>query len=265
LKIEDLGVLDGDIWLFGGIYSNLQAFEALLEQMNAAKHPPERCICTGDIVAYCANPIEVTELMIEKGIKTIAGNCEKQLAAGAEDCGCGFDAGSVCDLASKGWFAFASQQTATFQSYYAALPDIITFRAFDKRYAVIHGGVTDIASFIWPVSPEAQIATEVSALEALVGEVDGIICGHSGVAFECKFAGKHWINAGVIGMPPHDGRIETRFAILSKDGLRFHRLFYDVETASKNMAQVGLNHGYETSLTSGYWPSEDVLPGALRR
>lgn len=265
MKVEDLGELHGDVVLFGGIYSNLQAFEALLAWIKENDVSAQNCICTGDIVAYCANPSEVTGLMIKSGIRAIAGNCEVQLALGAQDCGCGFDEGTRCDLASKGWFPFAAVRTTAFRDDYAGLPDVITFQAYGKQYAVIHGGVTDVARFIWPVSDTVVFAEEIAAVEAQAGPVDGIICGHSGVAFERVIDGKTWINAGVIGMPPHDGRPQTRFAVLSHDGVRFHRLSYDAKAASEAMAQAGLIHGYEQSLITGIWPSEDVLPKEMRR
>jgi predicted phosphodiesterase len=265
LEIQDLGELSGDIVVFGGVYSNLQALQAFVGWFEDARIPSENCICTGDIVAYCANPAEVTQLMIDREITSIAGNCEKQLATGAEDCGCGFDEGTVCDLASKGWFPFAKAKTAQFQGFYAGLPDVIKFSAFGKVYVVIHGGITDISRFLWPVSEAGEFKAEIRVLEDILGPIDGIIAGHSGIAFEREINGKSWINAGVIGMPPHDGRAKTRFAVLSETGVRFHHLEYDAKAAAEAMKGAGLVQGYERSLSNGVWPSEDILPQPLRR
>ena len=41
-------------------------------------------------------------------------------------------------------------------------------------------------------------------------------------------------------------------------------LEYDVEGAVADMQQAGLIQGYDKSLVSGVWPSEDVLPQDLR-
>ena len=261
MKTEDFGTFSGDIVLFGGIYSNLQAFEAFLTLWPA----DTPMICTGDIIAYGANPAEVTQIMFDRAIPTIAGNCELQLAAGAQDCGCGFEEGSACDLASNGWYPFAAERTVDYRDYYADLPDVATFTVHGQRYAVIHGGACDVAKFIWPVTPGDVFAEEIAMLEANLGPIDGVVCGHSGVAFERVIDGTQWINAGVIGMPPHDGRTETRYAVLSADGVRFHRLSYDAKAASDAMTRAGLTQGYETSLITGIWPSEDVLPPEMRR
>ena len=56
MKHRDLGVLDGDVLLFGGAYSNLQATWALMGQAHARAIAADHVICTGDIVAYCGAP-----------------------------------------------------------------------------------------------------------------------------------------------------------------------------------------------------------------
>ena len=261
--IADLGHLEGDVLLFGGPYSNLQATQALFSKIGHV--PKSNRICTGDLVAYCADPAATAALVLEQVDHVVAGNCELQLAAGAQDCGCGFEEGSVCDLAAKGWFPFASSKISAEQrEAFAALPDLLVFEHIGRRYAVIHGGHTDVARFIWPTDTVDVFREEVAAVEALVGEVEGIVCGHSGVPFERHIDGRVWINAGVIGMPPHDGRPQTRYAVLGEDGVRFCQLEYDCAGAANAMQLAGLCHGYEKSLETGIWPSEDVLPNALR-
>ncbi|WP_298290855.1 metallophosphoesterase family protein [uncultured Litoreibacter sp.] len=263
-KIAQIGTLTGDVLLFGGPYSNLQAAQALFR---AAVHIPKpNRICTGDIIAYCADPVATTSLVLSEAGHCIAGNCEVQIANEAADCGCGFEEGSSCDLAAKGWYPFASDQLgADLRSTFAALPDIAVFTHNGSRYAVIHGGMTDIARFIWSNSPETVFKQEFAAVEALTGPVDGVISGHSGIPFHRRIGGKSWINAGVIGMPPHDGSQRTSYATLGRDGVQFHQLTYDAKAAAQAMTRAGLTNGYETSLLTGIWPSEDVLPLDLRR
>lgn len=262
--IADLGRLEGDLLLFGGPYSNLQAAEALFRETSHI--PRGNRICTGDLVAYCADPMATSFLVMDQVDHVVAGNCEVQLAEGAADCGCGFEEGTACDLAAKGWYPFAASRIGDdLQQRFAELPDMLTLEHNGMRYAVIHGGQTDIARFIWPSDGDDVFEHEIAAIEALTGPVDGVICGHSGVSFERHVAGRHWINAGVIGMPPHNGRPQTRYAILGEDGVRFHTLNYDHESAALAMKRAGLVNGYETALRDGVWPSEDVLPKAMRR
>ena len=73
-RIKDLGRLEGKLLLFGGVYSNLQALEAVIAFAKAENIPPSHCICTGDIVGYCAQPEETVQLFKKWGAHTIAGN-----------------------------------------------------------------------------------------------------------------------------------------------------------------------------------------------
>jgi predicted phosphodiesterase len=260
MKQCDLGTIDAPLVLFGGVYSNLQALEALFAQAAG-----RQMICTGDVVAYCGQPFEAVEAIRATKCHVVAGNCEQQLAAGAEDCGCGFEEGTACDLLSAGWFGYASAQvTADQRAWMSGLCNVITFTHHGARYGVLHGGATDIARFIWSVSAEEVFSEEWTAAEAIAGPLDHIICGHSGIAFQRGTAKGRWINAGVIGMPPHDGAQQTQYAILEEGEITFHRLSYDVSAAIVAMENAGLTQGYHQALDSGYWPSEDVLPSSLR-
>ena len=266
MRIQDLGDLAGPVLVFGGPYSNLQATEALIARCDALGIPPERVICTGDVVAYYAGGAGCVEAVRDFGCAVVAGNCEKQLAEGAADCGCGFEEGSACDRLAAEWYAYSNTRLSQAdRDWMAGLPDLVTFRLAGRRYAVIHGGLRDVARFIWPVSSEAVFAEEVEAINDVVGPVDAVVSGHSGLAFAHDVAGVSWINAGVIGMPPHDGRRETRFAMLGEQGVLFERLSYDVDGAVHAMQTAGLSDAYARALRSGIWPSEDVLPVELRR
>lgn len=265
MKHHDLGVLDGDVLLFGGPYSNVQALEALFGRARDADIPPARMICTGDVVAYCGAARACVAAVQVSGCAVVAGNCEKQLAADADDCGCGFEEGSTCDRLSVAWYDFARKQLdAEARKWMAAMPDVISFTHHGARYGVLHGGVTDVAKFIWETDEDAVFAREWAALETVAGPVDAVIAGHCGLPFSRLTARGAWINTGVIGMPPHDGAPQTRFGVLSEGQLRIEHLTYDAAGAAADMAAAGLPMDYARALESGYWPSEDVLPKALR-
>ena len=104
MSILDLGEVNAPLLIFGGCYSNLQATQAMQKWAEENNYSPEQCICTGDIVAYCGNPYETVELIRNWGIHCIQGNVEQSLATQADDCGCGFDEGTVCDTLSRGWY-----------------------------------------------------------------------------------------------------------------------------------------------------------------
>lgn len=260
MQIKDFGQFDQGVTLFGGPYSNLQALEALAGFCDAP------AICTGDVVAYGGDPAATVRLVRDLGWPVVAGNCERQIAEDSPDCGCGFSDGTACDLLSTDWYPFAKAAIdADARTWMANLPDIGTFVQNGRRYAVLHGGATEVNRFLWPTSDTAEFETEIAALEAAVGPVDGIVAGHSGIAFHRLIGNHHWINAGALGLPPHDGRPETRFAVLKDNDVTFHHLSYDISAARSAMERAGLTQGYHKTLTDGIWPSEDILPHALRR
>lgn len=265
MKHHDLGALNGPVLLFGGPYSNVQALSALISAASMRGIGAGHMICTGDVVAYCGAPVQTVQRLRDLGCAVVAGNCEVQLASGAPDCGCGFEEGSACDLLSVGWYGVASSVLgAADKAWMHALPDVLTFTHQGARYGVLHGGVTDISRFIWNNSDASVFAEEWQALEDHVGPVDHIIAGHCGIPFIRKTDQGRWINAGVIGMPPHDGRQQTRFAVLDGGEVQIHRLDYDVTGAMQDMAAAGMPEVYRRGLQTGYWPSEDILPPDLR-
>ncbi len=259
-KVLELGELHGEVLLFGGPYSNLQASTALLEWAEARGIPPKNRICTGDIVAYCANPVETWRLWQDHCV-LVAGNCEKQLGLAANDCGCGFDLGSKCEMLSRVWFPFARTAFSTNQrKHMAETPDVVVFTYDNQRYAVIHGGLSDVAKFIWPTSDTRDFVTEIKSIRSIVGPIDGIIAGHCGIPFQRNIGGVNWINPGAIGMPAHNGDPRTFFGVLAEAGFEQKRLSYDHEYASGLMKAAGLNQGYETAVLTGFWPSTEIFP-----
>ena len=89
MRQVDLGDIHGQILIFGGAYSNLQATQALIDAAQEHGIPAERCIFTGDSIAYCGNPSETLNLLRDFGCPMIKGNCEIELAAAVTPVGAG--------------------------------------------------------------------------------------------------------------------------------------------------------------------------------
>ena len=255
----------GPLLAFGGVYSNLQALEALLAAARRHGIPPERMICTGDIIAYGADPAACLALMRESGIACVMGNCEEQLAAGAADCGCGFTPGSACDRLSAAWFAHADRAvTAADRAFMAALPRRIDLTLGRHRLTVLHGAPSRINRFLFASD------TDEMFLDELAGEdVDGVIAGHSGLPFTRHLpGGRLWHNAGAIGLPANDGTPRGWYSIIETNGddlaVTLHPLDYDHRAAARAMRGAGLPEDYAETLETGIWPNLDILPHAER-
>ena len=182
MELLDLGLLSGPVLVFGGPYSNLSALRALVGRALELGIAPERMICIGDLVAYCAQASETVSEIRRLGCTVVAGNCEKQLANNAMTCGCGFEKDTQCDVLSGAWYVHADRAIGVVgRSWIAGLPDMITFQHAGRRCAVVHGGFSDISRFLWPFSPEADFREEIALIQYLAGDIDMVIGGHSGI------------------------------------------------------------------------------------
>lgn len=261
--IAPLLVRDAPVLVFGGPYSNRQATEALLAEAARRQIPGENIICTGDVVAYAADPQACCDRVRTSGMTVVMGNCEEALAAGADDCGCGFDANSECAALSSQWYAYAlSQVDRETCDWMATMPRRVDLRIGKATLAVIHGGNREIARFLF-ASEDETLRQELDWAGA-----DGVIAGHCGLPFTRVLDGRLWHNPGVIGMPAHDSTPRVWCSVLKPDadGLRIEpvALAYDHAQAAARMRSEGLPEGYAACLETGIWPSEDMLPPTER-
>jgi predicted phosphodiesterase/pyruvate-formate lyase-activating enzyme len=251
---------DEPVMVLGGLYSNLEATRAALAEAARLAIPADRIICTGDVMAYGADPAATVELVRGSVRHVVMGNCEQSIAARSADCGCGFPTGSTCERLSVAWFAHAARElNSAARAWMADLPWRIDLEIGGCRLAVIHGGVDTINRFIF-----ASSASAIKLEEIRKAGVDGIIAGHCGLPFTQTIDGQLWHNAGAIGLPANDGTPRVWFSLLraEADGIVIeHRaLDYDFSTAAAKIRGAGLPEEYAASLETGLWPSCEVLP-----
>ncbi|WP_298505494.1 metallophosphoesterase family protein [uncultured Maribacter sp.] len=259
-KIIHLGERKGKMLIFGGVYSNLQALQALKEVSKEEGIAPENCICTGDIIGYCAQPEETVQLFREWGAKSITGNVELQLFEKAEDCGCDFTQGSRCDNFSKLWYPYAqSKLSPNSIEWMGTLPHHISFHYAGKEVSVVHGSYDTTSEFIFASSPEDIKLKNFKQLGC-----DVILAGHCGLPFNTSIKDKLWLNSGVIGMPANEGSPRVWYMILEhiEEELQYtHKyLEYDYITAFSLMKENNLPLEYANTLVNGIWDNMDILP-----
>jgi hypothetical protein len=261
----DLGVLDGPVLVFGGCYGNLEATRALIIAARRLDIPPSRTICTGDVVAYGADPQATVDLVREWGCAVLMGNCEESLAAAAPDCGCGFADGTACAALAVQWFeATRRDLDPAAARWMGGLPRGLGFTLAGRRLAVVHGGTDQINRFVFASTPAAEKAAQIGTAGA-----DGVVAGHCGLPFTELVADGLWHNAGAIGLPANDGTPRVWFSTLRPlaDGLEVihHALDYDYRRAAAKMRARGYPEEYAECLGSGLWPSCEVLPPLERQ
>lgn len=258
--VKSLGDIQGPILVFGGVYSNLQALEALFQEAQKRNIPASNVICTGDIVAYCAQPSECISFIKQWGIHSIAGNVEINLYQEDDDCGCNFSEGSRCDIFSRQWFPFLKDQINDKEiEWLQSLPHFLEFSYSEKNFFVLHGSYDNTSEFIFKSSPWEIKKRIFQAVKA-----DVILSGHCGLPFYQQKDQKLWLNAGVIGMPANDGTPRVWFAILNDEGRDFSfeilPLNYDYHKAAKFIEDKPLPQTYKDTLKSGIWDNCEILP-----
>lgn len=261
-KIENLGQLKGKVLLFGGVYSNLQALEAIYEVAKQENIAPENCICTGDIIGYCAQPEETIQFFKNWNPRSIAGNVEIQLSENAEDCGCDFTKGSRCDGFSQLWYPYAkSKLTHESIDYIKSLPEFIQFELANKKCTVVHGSYFNTSEFIFKSTPWGIKITNFEATNSAV-----IIAGHCGLPFNQSKDDLLWLNPGVIGMPANDGNPSVWYAILEEKNnlvtFEHKSLTYNHVVTNNLMISNGLPNEYAKTILTGIWDNMEILPEA---
>lgn len=266
INIHDLGEITTPLLIFGGCYSNLQATQALKKWAEENHFLPEQCICTGDIVAYCGNPYETVELVRNWGVHCIQGNVEQSLSTQADDCGCGFDEGTVCDVLSRGWYPIADAVIDKSQrDWFKKLPEQLHFSFAEYSIQVVHGAVSNVSRFMFNSQTDSDFLDEFELLDKDQPiQTNVVIAGHSGLPFSKEVENNYWHNSGALGMPANDGTQAVWFSVVelvdNQIEFKHHRLEYDVEAAHQQMLNSNLTQGYHQSLKTGLWPSMDVLP-----
>jgi hypothetical protein len=220
---------------------------------------PDRIVCTGDIIAYGADATATLAVVRASGCHVVMGNVEENLAAGAADCGCGFEEGSTCDRLSAVWFAHAATQlSADDRAWMAGLSRQIELAIGPYRFAVVHGGVDNINRLVFA---STDAATKRQQLHE--AGVDGVIGGHCGLPFTQSVGGRLWHNSGALGMPANDGTARIWYSIFRPEGggiaIEHCALGYDQASAAAKMRQIGLPE-YAEALGSGIRVDADTLP-----
>ena len=260
LRVHNIGTLKGPVLVFGGVYSNLQALQKMMEIAHSLQISAQNIICTGDIVAYCAQPEACVQAVKDWGVHVIAGNVEIQLRDGETDCGCNFDEGSRCDLFSRKWYPYAQAHLSPNAiEWMRQLPHHLRFQYAQKEGYVLHGSYFDTSEFIFRSTPWSTKMANFDATQAHI-----ILSGHCGLPFTHQNQAHVWANAGVIGMPANDGTPRVWYMLMDETNnepvFRHIPFEYDHHTAAQEMEQKHLPREYSATLRSGVWDNCDILP-----
>lgn len=254
----------GRIAVFGGVYNNHRALEALLDDV--VRRGAEAVYCLGDLGGFGPSPETVWPLLRQGAVKVLQGNYEESLAAGREDCNCGYTDPRDNHFARLSYSYTESRCSAAFKGWMGGLPPRRRVRLGRRELLLVHGSPRRINEFLF------ESTTPAPFLETLLDQerCDALLCTHTGLHWHRRLpSGRHAVNVGVIGRPANDGRPNVWYALLdargAELGVELVPLRYDHEALASEMRREELPEEFVETILTGWWTTcLEILPARER-
>jgi diadenosine tetraphosphatase ApaH/serine/threonine PP2A family protein phosphatase len=250
--------------LFGGVYNNHLALEALLSE--APSRAP-RIFCLGDVGAFGPYPDRSIELLRDAGIPIVQGNYDRSVGMRLGDCSCGYTDPRDNRYAALS-YAYTFRNTSDGnKAFLAALPPEIRLRGpRGERILLCHGSPRRQNEFLWEsLSPDQFLARLLDDAKC-----DILAVTHTGIPWKRRLPdGRLVVNVGAIGRPANDGRTEVRYAVLDLSAeapdAEFIPLRYDHARLAGEMRAEGIVEPFAETIETGWWTTcLEILPGKER-
>jgi hypothetical protein len=265
--LQDFTRLEGPhrrIVVFGGVYNNRFALEALLE--DAQQRGAEAIYCLGDLGGFGPNPEKVWPLIKSGDVRAIQGNYEQSLAAGREDCNCGYTDPRDNHFARISYDYTAEGCSSEFRQWMGEQPLRRRVLVGTREILLVHGSPRQINEFLFEsTSPDPF-------LERLLDRehCNAMLCTHSGLHWHRHLSsGRDVVNVGVIGRPANDGKTNVWYCLLEDRGdelgVELLPLPYDYQALAAEMRQEELPEEFVETILAGWWTTcLEVLPAKER-
>ena len=252
------------IVVFGGVYSNHRALTALLDE--ARRLHVDALYCLGDLGGFGPRPEAVWPLVVDAGVRTIQGNYEQALAAGAPDCRCGYTDPRDNRFAEISYRYTAERSSPEFRAFLGALPAHRRVRVGTREILLVHGSPRRVNEFLF------ESTSPVPFLETLCDRAgaDAIACTHTGLHWHRPLpSGRDAINVGALGRPANDGTPLVWYAVVEDRGgalgVELRPLRYDHAALASEMRTEGLPGEFVETILTGWWTTcLEILPARER-
>ena len=251
------------IAFFSDIHANLPALEAVLADID--NQMPDFVYCLGDLVGYNIWPNEVSTLIRERGIPTLAGNYDEGSGLSSDDCGCAYKSD---EEKANGAVSIAYTNKVVddnTRAYLRMLPRHMSLEFQNNQEKIkllmVHGSPRKINEYLFEDRPEKSLMRILEDAQA-----DIMLFGHTHKPYHRileydlngEKAFRHAINIGSVGKPK-DGDPRACYAMMELNtslslqdptsvSVRFVRVDYDVEKAAKAVEKSELPDTYANAL-----------------
>jgi diadenosine tetraphosphatase ApaH/serine/threonine PP2A family protein phosphatase len=238
--------------LFGGVYANLPALEAVLADITVRGSAPAWCL--GDLGGFGPEPEECVTLLRERAVPTVQGNHDHSIGHRLADCACGYTDPEDERFAQVSYDFTDARISDSSREWLRARPAEARLTFAGRRVLLCHGSPRRSNEFLWESACSDAFLARLCAEHA----ADVLVCTHTGLPWHRALpGGAHVVNAGAIGRPAHDGRPGAWYAELeSRDGaldVRFRHVTYDHLALAARMDAAGLPPEFSETVRTGRW------------
>jgi predicted phosphodiesterase len=224
--------------IFSDIHSNLEALEAVLEDMQGQS--VTHTVCLGDVVGYNANPRECLEIVRALGCPLVKGNHDEEASEIR-------DVEHFNDLALASIRHSRQQLTKEQKEYLRALPFMRPVNNFTvvhstldqpQRWGYVFSSLEADASFIYQ---KTQVCFFGHTHVPHVFIRDTKVHEFFYKKIEIQPDKKYFVNVGSVGQP-RDGDWRAAYVIFDNEAntIELRRLPYDLAKAQAKIMKVGL-------------------------
>lgn len=256
----------GKIGVFGGVYSNYLALEALLE--DARRRRCEALFCLGDLGGFGPHPDRVFPLLEQGGVRVVQGNYDHSVGHGLADCACGYTDPADNRYARIAYAYTLANTSPANRHRLGALPARRRLSLGRCSLLLCHGSPRRTNEFLWESTSSPAFLDRL----ARDAEADVVLVTHTGLHWQRDLpSGRRFVNVGALGRPANDGRPEVWYTTLEagppRAGVRaaFVPLAYAHERLAREMEAEALPREFVETIRSGWWTTcLEILPAKER-
>jgi predicted phosphodiesterase len=254
---------DRCIAVFGGVYNNYLALEAVL--CDARQRGATAFYCLGDMGGFGPHPDKVFPILFEYRVTCIQGNYDHSIGNDLKDCGCGYTDPRDNYYAQISYDYTAARTSPPYKTWLRELPTEHRCCFGGRRVLMVHGSPRRVNEFLWEsTTPEPFLTKLLDDYQA-----DVLLCTHTGIQWMRTLPdGRLFVNVGAIGRPPNNGATEVWYALLTA-GPAFKATLlpvaYDERRLADEMRAEHLPEEFVETILIGWWTTcLEILPAKER-